>query len=138
MKAYIPGGARSWLDALPLFWRNNPDVLLTLIPDDANWKEVEHEGCRIGCIELPSTRELIGLQVLAPPVGDWGEHRTRIKKAGYKMAKEVYAGPMANIPDSALLHAGMCPVITLRNDMSRKFFNLKAFAYYNQTLRGTN
>ncbi len=132
MKARTPGGCKEWKDSLPGALSDDPEVIVSLIPDTAQWATATFDGYTLGLIELSSTKEQMGLQVLSPPLDEYPQQADVMRRAGIKMINPVFVGPLSELPQRVLMHEGMCPVVMLRHHMSRKFFNLRAWYLLNR------
>ena len=138
MKLEVPGGSKEWTDSLPGAMHDDPEVIVTLVPDEAHLRTVEFEEHTLALIKLPSTGDFLGLQVLSPPLNEWQEHNNIMRRAGYQMANPVFIGLVSEIPQRVLLHEGMCPVFVLRHEMHRKFWNAKAWYLHSQGKKQCN
>lgn len=116
-----------WLRALPESLHSNPEVVVVLAPDDAKWQVTKSEDGRVvfGLMKLAHTEEVLGLQVLSPDVGPREEHTAMLRAAGITPAPVAYAGRLSGLPQSMLNHHGMCPLVMLRDQPNRQFWNLK-------------
>lgn len=119
----------NWLNALPESLRADPDVIVVLAPDDATWQVTQSvdENVTFGLMKLPHTDRVLGLQVLHPNVGDYDSHVRVMRSAGFDAAPVAYVGLMSDIPQSVLMHDAMCPLIFLRDQMNRQYWNIKAW-----------
>lgn len=125
MLVKVPGGEKDWTAILPPPLRDNPDVLVMLVPDESVWRVRElADGTTLGVVELPGGTE-VGVQVIHPPYGDWAFQYRTFQQLGLKLVSASYVGPLSSLPNRVLMTEGMCPLVFLHNKMNRPFFNVK-------------
>ncbi len=121
-----------WTDTLPAPFDSDPMVVVVLAPNDALWKimESDDETVKLCVMELEHTKDVVGLQVLAPELKTWQEHSDFFDvELNIRMANPVYVGRLSKLPQSTMLHAGMCPLAFVKNKMTVEFLNLKSYFY---------
>lgn len=118
----------SWIDLLPSPFNKDPMVVLVLAPNGAKVQVLEVLSSKdiITVLELENG-ERMGLQVIVPVLKLWEEHAVVFSKYDIRMAPFVYSGRLSNVPQSTLLHQGMCPLVFCSKAMDVAFLNLKSF-----------
>ena len=125
--AYIPGGSRSWITALPEEYHNDPHVVVVMAKLGTMTKVAcTPDGWHLGIID--TERGVRGLQVLNSD-GDYMCHQTIMEQNhGVKMVDPAYIGPFSDIPDH-VLHNDLAPLVFLHDRMGEPFLNLKQYLW---------
>ncbi len=118
-----------WTDVLPTPFNLDPEVVVVLAPNQASWKLLESKDgeVQLCVLELATTGNQYGLQVIKPRLDTWQEHSDYFEKYGRQMAHPVFVGRLSDVPQAVLMHKGLCPLAFVKEDMGTAFINLKVF-----------
>jgi hypothetical protein len=130
---YIPGGEKQWYSLLPEDFRDDPYVLVVMVPKGSrSYIKVTPDNFRVGLLETP--RGARGLQVVGGG-GNYVDHMEVIERA-YRvpMAERAYVGKLSRMPDKLTLDDELMPLIFLRDKFGQPYLNLKHYLF-NLTLK---